>query len=99
MRLRLIDSLLVLSLTAMTAATRSGPPVVEANDNRTPAGDLRNDTLTIHLVVKTATWYPEAPDGPHVDVAAFGEEGKAPSIPGPLIRVPEGTTIVASVSN
>jgi len=95
----LARSMLLLSLTAMTAAAPSGLPVVEANDNRTTAGVLRNDTLTIHLVVKMATWYPEAPDGPHVDVAAFGEEGKAPSIPGPLIRIPEGTTIVASVTN
>jgi FtsP/CotA-like multicopper oxidase with cupredoxin domain len=92
-------SVLLLSLTAMTATRPSAPPIVEANDNRAPAGVLRNDTLTIHLVVRMATWYPEAPDGPHIDVAAFAEAGKAPSIPGPLIRVPEGTTIVASISN
>src|SRR3954463_6001228 len=59
-------------------------PVVEANDNRKPAGVLRNDTLRINLVVQMARWYPEASDGPHVDVAAIGEEGKTPSVPGPL---------------
>ena len=73
--------------------------VVEANDNRTPAGTLSNDTLTLRLVVQMARWYPEAADGPFAEVAAFAEEGKAPQIPGPLIRVPEGTTIVASVRN
>ena len=52
----LARSMLLLSLTAMTAAAPSGLPVVEANDNRTTAGVLRNDTLTIHLVVKMAAW-------------------------------------------
>lgn len=73
--------------------------VVEANDNRTPAGTLSNDTLTLRLAVNMARWYPEAANGPFAEVAAFTEEGKAPQIPGPLIRVPEGTTIVASVRN
>jgi manganese oxidase len=85
---------------AVVSATRGANlPVVEANDNRTPAGTLANDTLRISLVVSMARWYPEGVDGPHVDVAAFSEEGKAPSIPGPLIRVPTGTTISATVRN
>ncbi len=74
-------------------------PVVEANDNRTPAGVLASDTLKIRLVVQRARWFPEAANGPVAEVAAFGEEGKAPQIPSPLIRVPEGTTIVASIRN
>lgn len=74
-------------------------PVVEANDNRTPAGVLSNGTLTVNLVVQMARWYPEEPDGAFAEVAAFAEEGKAPQVPGPLIRVPEGTTIVATVRN
>ena len=74
-------------------------PVVRANDNRVPAGALRNGELTVSLVVGMARWYPEASDGPWVDVAAFAEEGKAPTVPGPLIRVPVGTTIVATVRN
>jgi FtsP/CotA-like multicopper oxidase with cupredoxin domain len=46
-----------------------------------------------------ARWHPEAADGPFIDLPTFAEEGKAPGIPGPLIRVQEGTTIVASVRN
>ncbi len=79
--------------------TRNAPPVIEANDNRKPAGVLRNDTLKINLVVQMARWYPEASDGPFVDVAALAEEGYPPSVPGPLIRVPSGTTIVATIRN
>lgn len=74
-------------------------PVIEANDNRKPAGTLKDGVLTVNLVVQMARWYPEAPDGPYQDVAAFAEEGKAPSIPGPLIRVREGTRIVVTVRN
>jgi len=73
--------------------------IAAANDNRVPAGLLRNDTLRIDLVVQMARWYPEAADGPSVEVAALAEAGKTPQIPAPLIRVRTGTTIVASVLN
>jgi len=74
-------------------------PNVLPNDNRAPAGILRNDTLYLDLEVRMATWRPEADTGPAIDVAAFAERGKAPEIPGPLIRVPAGTTIIATVTN
>ncbi|HSE66814.1 MAG TPA: multicopper oxidase domain-containing protein [Gemmatimonadales bacterium] len=72
---------------------------IEANDNRTPAGQLRGDTLSIELEVRMGTWHPEADSGPAIEVAAFAEAGKAPQIPGPLIRVKEGTTIAATIRN
>ncbi|MEO7355280.1 MAG: multicopper oxidase domain-containing protein, partial [Gemmatimonadales bacterium] len=72
---------------------------VTANDNRIPAGSMHHDTLEIRLVLQRAQWYPEAEDGPHVLVEAFGEEGKIPSIPAPLIRVREGTVIHATIRN
>ena len=72
---------------------------VAANDNRVAAGTLTGDTLSIRLVARMARWYPEADSGPYVDVAAFAEEGKASQIPGPLIRVPVGTVISATVRN
>jgi FtsP/CotA-like multicopper oxidase with cupredoxin domain len=74
-------------------------PVVEANDNRAPAGSLSSDTLELKLVVTMARWYPEGEEGAFAEVAAFAEEGKAPRIPGPLIRVREGTVISATVRN
>jgi len=46
-----------------------------------------------------AVWRPESETGPAIEVAAFAEAGKAPQIPGPLIRVPVGTLVVASVKN
>ncbi|MEO8636851.1 MAG: multicopper oxidase domain-containing protein [Gemmatimonadales bacterium] len=77
----------------------SESPAVHPNDNRTPAGRFHGDTLDINLEVRVATWRPEADPGPAIDVVAFGEAGQEPRIPGPLIRVPTGTVIVASVMN
>lgn len=74
-------------------------PHVLPNDNRSPAGRLSHDTLELDLVVGTAVWRPEADSGPSIEVAAFGEEGKSPQVPAPLIRVPAGTVIAATVRN
>jgi FtsP/CotA-like multicopper oxidase with cupredoxin domain len=72
---------------------------VVPNDNRTPAGALRNGILSLSLDVLLATWYPEAEDGPSVVVPVFAEPGRAPRIPGPLIRVPAGTTLDVTIRN
>lgn len=74
-------------------------PIVRANDNRISAGRLHDGVLTLRLVVQMARWYPEANDGPFADVAVFAEEGHAPQVPGPLIRVPTGTTVDVTVRN
>ena len=72
---------------------------IVANANRVPAGRLRNGVLTLHLELRTGTFRPHADDGPGVEVQAFGEAGRPLQIPGPLIRVPEGTIIEATVRN
>jgi len=86
-------------LLAPLRARREALPIAEANDNRSSAGVLRDGVLTVRLVVGMARWHPEAQDGPYVDVPAIAEEGKAPQIPAPLIRVPAGTIIDATVRN
>jgi FtsP/CotA-like multicopper oxidase with cupredoxin domain len=75
------------------------PPRVHANDNRTPAGIRRGDTALVELDVVIGRWYPEADDGPSVDVAVFAVRGEPPQVPGPLIRVPAGTTLDVQVRN
>jgi FtsP/CotA-like multicopper oxidase with cupredoxin domain len=72
---------------------------IVANQNRTPAGNLENGTLTLHLEIRTGAWRAEAEDGPKLFVQAFGEVGQVAQIPGPMIRVPAGTTIHVSVAN
>ena len=81
------------------AASPPQIPVVEANGNRSPAGRLRGNVLTLRLVVRMARWYPQGRSGPSIDVETFAEEGRAPAIPGPLIRVPVGTVIEATIRN
>jgi FtsP/CotA-like multicopper oxidase with cupredoxin domain len=77
----------------------SAPLRVAANDNRRPAGTLREGKLELKLDVVNAQWFPEAESGPSVMMQAFAEEGRAPEIPGPMIRVPEGTEIHITIHN
>lgn len=72
---------------------------VEPNDNRIAAGTLRHDTLFVKLELRLAEWRPEGEDGPVMLVETFAEEGKPAQIPAPLLRVTEGTTIAATVTN
>jgi FtsP/CotA-like multicopper oxidase with cupredoxin domain len=92
--------LLALASTAylLACAPRSGERVL-INDNRNPAGTLRNGVLTLHLEARVATWHPDADDDPGVDVQAFAESGRQPQIPGPLIRVPAGTVVDLTMRN
>ncbi|MEO7520493.1 MAG: multicopper oxidase domain-containing protein [Gemmatimonas sp.] len=92
------------SVMTTSVSTRSGNTPAQqtralANSNRTPAGVLSNGVLSVHLAAQSARWHPEADDGPAVSIEAFGEEGAAPSTPGPLIRVPAGTRVEASIRN
>ena len=88
-----------LMLAGAAARSDGALPVAQANDNRRPAGRLRRDTLHLDLEVRMARWHPEAADGPYIETAVIGERGRTPQVPAPLIRVPEGTVIVARLSN
>ena len=70
-----------------------------ANDNRSPAGTVRNGVLTVRLVARAVAWQPDGPKGCALTVHAFAEEGRATQIPGPLIRVSAGTEVRVSVRN
>jgi FtsP/CotA-like multicopper oxidase with cupredoxin domain len=92
-------AVLLLAARAEPPRPPAAPPVVQPNDNLTPAGALAGGTLELHLVAQPARWQPEADDGPGIVVAALGEEGGAPSIPAPLVRVRLGTRIQATIRN
>ena len=74
-------------------------PVIAANENRIPAGRLEGGVLTINLKLTSGDWYPEAEGGSSMKVDAFAEVGRTPEIPGPLIRVIQGTEIHATFHN
>ena len=72
---------------------------IAINDNRSPAGTLRDGTLTVRLEARDGEWHPDRDSEPGVVVRAFGVEGGPLQIPGPLIRVKEGTEVRALVRN
>lgn len=65
----------------------------EANPNTSPAGTLRDRVLSLSIDVTRATWHIEGDRDPDRHVLAFAEAGKAPLVPGPLVRVPAGTEV------
>ena len=73
-------------------------PPIRVNDNRLPAGRLRGGVLTIQLEIGEGEWHPGAESATGLPVYAFGDGG-ALQVPGPLLRVPLGTTIAAAVHN
>jgi FtsP/CotA-like multicopper oxidase with cupredoxin domain len=55
--------------------------------------------LRLSLELVEAKWYPDQDGGFSLPVYAFAEKGKKPQIPGPLIRVPQGTELRLEVHN
>ena len=60
---------------------------------------LRDGKLELKLEIVNGEWFPESDSGPSVVMQAFAEVGKAPEVPGPMIRVPEGTEIHITLRN
>jgi len=96
---RLFLKALIVSPFLLACVSAEPLQIVEANQNHAPAGVLRNGVLTVQLEIAKGLWHPEAADGIALSVYAFGEAGHALQNPGPLIRVPEGTDVHASVHN
>ena len=99
-----VPAVALASFAAVVGAPKpsSRAPAAEAiaiNDNRAAAGQLDGNALTIHLEAREGEWHPDGDKSQGITVRAFGESGKALSIPGPLIRVVEGTEIHAFVKN
>ena len=99
LRLGIIGLTLCPVASAARADDNDKLPAVTANDNRTPAGELRNGTLSLQLELREGRWYPENSGGPYRDVYAFAEADHAPQSSGPLIRVPQGTQIHTTIRN
>ncbi len=96
---------LLLGLTLLLPPGPSGKrvgrelPAALPNDNTAPAGRLRDGVLRIALDARLATWHPDGDSLPGIPIEVFAEAGRPPQVPGPLIRVPAGTEIQASVRN
>ena len=73
--------------------------LVVANDNRTPAGVPRENTLELRLEARQVAWRPDNDATNTITVLAFAEEGRRAQIPGPLLRVAQGTEVRITVRN
>lgn len=69
------------------------------NDNRVAAGSLRGGILRLDLDAVRTGWRPDRNVDSAVTVQAFAERGKIPTIPGPLLRVAQGTEVRATIRN
>jgi manganese oxidase len=72
---------------------------VASNDNTVAAGTLRSGALDLHLEVRRGEWYLLGDNSEPGAVLAFAERGGPLQIPGPLIRVPVGTTVRVQIDN
>lgn len=74
-------------------------PEIQWNDHETSAGELEDGRLAVDLEVRRGDWYPLGEEHPSMSALAFAEAGESARAPGPMIRVPEGTEVVATVTN
>ena len=93
-------SAFLLGVVVLSGHPKAGaPPVAQPNDNRTPAGVVTDSGVTLDLEARQVTWHPDGDSLPGRSTEAFAEVGKAPSVPGPLVRVRAGTTVRIRVKN
>jgi FtsP/CotA-like multicopper oxidase with cupredoxin domain len=85
--------------TPAAASQSSALAPIAANDNRVPAGSVNGGSVRVTLTARMGLWYPDGPGTRGIPIAAFGENGKPPQFPGPLLRVPAGTTVELRVRN
>jgi manganese oxidase len=97
--MHLLRAIAGMALLGTTTSTSSDLPSAIPNENRIPAGTLRDGVLTLNLEAKTSNWYPNGDSLPGFPLQAFAESGRAPEIPGPLIRVPVGSEIRTTIKN
>src|SRR5262245_51195088 len=96
------SSIVALTHAGPIFAAGDHPPALETiaiNDNRAAAGSLQGTTLTVRLETREGEWHPDGDKDPGINVLAFALEGGPLQIPGPLIRVVEGTEVRAIVRN
>ena len=75
------------------------PPIAQPNDNRTPAGTVSGSGVTLALEARRVMWHPDGDSLRGRSTEAFAEAGKAPTVPGPLLRVRAGTPVRIRVQN
>lgn len=87
---------------ALAALAAIGTPSIQKvgwHDNLHPAGTPGTGTLALDLDIVRGMWHPNGDDRAGTSILAFAERGRAPTTPGPLLRVRQGTRVSVSVRN
>lgn len=94
-------ALAVLSASCVSSPTGLSrtPSVAAPNDNRVAAGIIRDGVLHLELDAVVTGWRPDRDVDSAVTVQAFAERGKGPTVPGPLVRVPQGMEVRVAITN
>ena len=74
-------------------------PRVTWHDNLLPAGRASRGAVSLDLEIRRGMWHPNGDERAGTSILAFGERGKGPTTPGPLLRVRAGTRVTASIHN
>ena len=74
-------------------------PEVSVNTHERAAGIRRGAVQQLSLELRRATWHPNGPTGIAIEVPVFGENGRAPQLPGPMLRVAAGTPMQIAIVN
>ena len=69
------------------------------HQNLAAAGRRSGSTMRLALDVVESAWKPEGQGDAEVPILAFAERGQSPLVPGPLIRVPQGTAVILTLRN
>jgi FtsP/CotA-like multicopper oxidase with cupredoxin domain len=93
------DTMMMAHVKKQFFPTPLGAEEIFSNDNKRSAGILKTGVLTIDLEAREGMWFPETHEGEGIRVYAFAEKGKPLQLPGPVIRVAEGTIIKATIKN
>ncbi len=95
----LLGALVHVPLAAQRGPSQGAPMRVRPNDNRIAAGVRTGNAWKLALEARLSDWRPHGDGGAGVTVPAFAVVGGAPRIPGPLLRVTQGSTVTVSVRN
>ena len=89
----------VVAVSLLTGGRPTSVLTAEPNDNRVPGGTVTDSGLTLAIEARRVMWYPDGDSLPGRETFAFAEVGKAPLVPGPLLRVRTGTTVRIRIHN
>jgi FtsP/CotA-like multicopper oxidase with cupredoxin domain len=99
MRLLAIAGTMAIISSAFIPHGKAALPIASPNENEESGGSIRGGVLHIALEAKLTMWHPDGDSLPGIPIEAFAEPGRAPLVPGPLVRVRAGTPVRATIRN